>query len=120
MSIRATTDSREFDQRVRFERKTRIDNPDGSVTDLWNPLKECWARVDGAKASSPEPNVDGGIHTPRDYTIWIRSDVFETFKITPLDRVLWKQQVFDIRDIPDQQLRGRKIAVIVRAGLNQG
>lgn len=120
MSIRATTDSREFDQRVRFERKVRIEPGDGSVTEEWVPLKDCWARVDGAKASSPEPMVDGGIQTPRDYTIWIRSEVFTRHKLTPLDRVIWKQQVFDIKDIPDQQLRGRKIAVIVRAGLNQG
>lgn len=121
MSIRGYTDARAFDQRVTFERKSRVDEADGSVTEIWSPLhKSCWARVDGAKATSPEPMIDDGIHTPRDYLIWIRSEVFADLQLTPLDRVRWGTQILDIRDIPDQQRRGRIIAVIARAGLNQG
>ena len=121
MSIRGYTDARSFDQRVQFQRKSRTDQPDGSVQETWLPLHTgCWARVDGAKATSPEPMVDDGIHTPRDYLVWIRSEIFADLKLTPLDRVLWGDQILDIRDIPDQQRRGRIIAVIARAGLNQG
>lgn len=120
MSVRGNVDAQSLDERVRFERKTATRTATGAVVESWAPLKECWARVDGAKASAPEPMVDGGIRIQRDYTVWVRSDVFTRYRITPLDRVAWKGQIMDIRDIPDQGLRGRIIAVIVRSGVNKG
>ena len=61
-----------------------------------------------------------GIRTPRDYTVWIRADVFTRYRITPLDRVRWRERIMNIADIPDQGQKGGLIAVICRAGMNQG
>lgn len=120
MSIRAKVRAQALDDRVRFERNYPVDSGAGGFVDDWRTVKECYARVDGAKASSPEPVADGGIRTPRDYTVWIRADIFIRYTITPLDRVRWRERIMNIADIPDQGQKGGLIAVICRAGMNQG
>lgn len=120
MSISSRVRAGDLDDRVRFERNARVDSGSGGFVDDWRLLVNCYARVDGAKASSLEPAADGGIRTPRDYTVWIRADIFTRYAITPLDRVRWRSRIMNIADIPDQGLRGKLIAVICRAGMNQG
>lgn len=120
MSIRAKVKAQRLDARITFERNTPVDTSTGGRTDSWSEVVTCWAAVDGAKASSPEPVVDGGIRTLRDYTIWVRADIITRFSITPLDRVRYKSRIMNIGDIPDQGLRGNLMAVICKAGLNQG
>lgn len=120
MSIRSNVDATEFDQRVRFDRKVESRDNDGGIKHTWAPLGTFHARVDGAKASGAEPSGGDGIRSVSDYTVWIRSDVFTRLNLTVLDRVFWNGQPFNIADIPNQQLRGRKIALIVRTGENDG
>lgn len=120
MSIRAKLRAQSLDDRVTFERKTAVRSASGGMADTWAPIITCYARVDGAKASSPEPVSDGGIRTPRDYTVWIRSDILARYSLTPLDRVNWRGRLMNIADIPDQGLRGQLIAVLCRAGMNKG
>lgn len=126
MSIRASVNARALDERVRFERNYATRTGTGAQgTADWRPVITsgdgcCWARVDGAKVSSPEPLGDGGIRTPRNYTVWIRADVFTRYAITPLDRIVWKGRIMNIADIPDQGLRGRLIGITATAGLNKG
>lgn len=120
MSIRAAVNARRLDERVRFERNHATRSATGAQVADWRLLVECWATVDGAKATSPEPVADGGIRTPRDYTVWIRADVYTRCTIKPLDRILWHGRILSIADIPDQGLRGRLIGITATAGLNQG
>lgn len=120
MTIRAHVNAPRLDTRVRWERNFPLDTPSGGRVADWRLLFESAAAVDGAKASGPEPLADGGIRTPRDYTVWIRADIFTRFALTPLDRGVWKGRILNIADIPDQGLRGRLIAVICRAGMNAG
>jgi len=124
MSIRSNVDAREFDQRVAFERRVTTQTGTGGETVTWtrlggSPTAMYWAKVDGAKASG-EPYIADGIRSPADYTFWIRADVFARLGLVLTDRIVWKGENFDISDMPDQQLRGRKIALIARTGLNQG
>jgi head-tail adaptor len=86
----------------------------------WPLLKEVWAAVDGAKASGAEPNAGDGIKSQRDYTVWVRADIVKRLAITLVDRIYWKGKVLNIKDMPDQQLRGRWIAIICNTGLNAG
>ena len=120
MSIRARVRAQTLDARVRFERNHPVDTGAGGFIDDWRTVKKCYARVDGGKASGPEPVADGGIRTPRDYTVWIRADIFIRYSITALDRVRWRGRIMNIADIPDQGQKGGLIAVICRAGMNQG
>ena len=120
MSIRAKLRAQSLDDRVTFERKTSVRGASGGMVETWLPVVTCYARVDGAKASSAEPVADGGIRTLRDYMIWIRSDIQVRYSLTPLDRANWKGRLMNIADIPDQGRRGQLIAVICRAGLNAG
>jgi SPP1 family predicted phage head-tail adaptor len=120
MSIRGKLRAQSLDDRVAFERKTEIRTSSGGMTSTWAPVATVYARVDGAKASSPEPVAADGIRTQRDYTVWVRADVVKRFTLTPLDRVNWKGRLMNIADIPDHGLRGQVIAVICRAGLNGG
>jgi head-tail adaptor len=124
MSIRARIRAQSLDTRVTFERKVVTDTASGGQAVTWETVINCAARVDGAKASGPEPLTDGGIRTPRDYNGWIRSEIMIRHRLTPLDRVRWTRhgvtRLMNIADIPDQGLRGNLIAVICRAGMNEG
>jgi head-tail adaptor len=120
MSIRANVDARRLDERIRFERNTPTQADSGDLVDHWGGLIECAAAVDGAKAFGPEPAVGGSTLSKSDYTIWVRADIITRFGITQADRVVWKCKVFNIKDIPDQGLRGRMMAVICNAGMNAG
>jgi SPP1 family predicted phage head-tail adaptor len=119
MSIRAKVRAQTLDTRIRVERNTPTSTSTGGQIDNWSLVVECWARVDGAKASA-EPVVDGGIRTQRDYSIWVRSEMISRYNITPLDRIIHNGRIMNIGDIPDQGLRGNLIAMICKAGLNQG
>ena len=55
-----------------------------------------------------------------DYDFWIRSDVFTRLGLVLTDRIVWQGKIFDIVDIPDQQLRGNLIAVFCRYGASDG
>lgn len=120
MSIRARVNPRRLDQRVRFERLEQHQSSSGAPRDAWVPITTCWAAVDGAKAKRPEPREGEQTLSMFDYTVWIRSDVFARFTIKPLDRIVWKDRVLDIKDVPDQGLRGRLIAVTCHDGANDG
>jgi head-tail adaptor len=118
MSIRANVDGRRLDQRITLQRKSSVSDGGGGFTVTWaNLITNVHAAVDGAKAVEQD---HGGIRSVSDYTIWIRADVFTRFSLTVLDRVVWNGQNFNIADMPNQQLRGRLIALIVRTGLNDG
>jgi SPP1 family predicted phage head-tail adaptor len=120
MSIRSNVDARALNQRIQFHRRTLTKAGSGENVESWPLLKECWASVDGAKASSPEPDAGDGIKSQRDYTIWVRADIVQRFAITVMDRIYWNGIALNIKDMPDQQLRGRLIAIICNAGLNAG
>lgn len=123
MSIRANVDRAEFNTRVTFSRLTVTQNSSGDPVSTWAQLgSPVWARVDGTKAGEryQDPEVASGVHTVSSYTVWIRAEVFVRLALTTQDKVTWKGKVMDILDIPDQQKVGRKIAVICRAGLNNG
>jgi len=118
MSIRANVDARRLDQRIEFHRRTLTQAASGEQVESWPLHKECWAAVDGAKGS--EPNVGEGIKSQRDYTVWVRADIVKRFAITVMDRIYWKGKELNIKDMPDQQLRGRLIAIVCNTGLNAG
>lgn len=122
MSIRATVSAPRLNARVRWERNERVDTSSGGTRDNWRELITSHAAVDGMKAN--EQQIDGGIRTPKDYTVWIRADILARYRLSELDRAVWIQPtgetVLNILGIPDQGLEGRLIAVFCRAGVNQG
>lgn len=117
MSIRASTDARRLNARVRFDRAQRDAN--GDVTG-WLPLVTCWAAVDGAKASGAERVIADGTRSMAGYTVWVRSDIVKRFAPTVADRIVWGSRILDIKDAPDQGLSGRLIAFMCDAGANKG
>lgn len=123
MSIRSNVDARALDQRIAFERRVETPTGTGGTTVAWvrlgpSPTALYWARVDGAKAD--EPYIADGIRSEADYTFWVRADVAERLALVLTDRIVWKGKPFNIADMPDQQLRGRLIAIAARTGLNEG
>lgn len=120
MTIRANVDARELDQRITFHRNTPTRSATGDTVDGWAALKECWAGVDGAKASAAEPAIGGETMSRMDYTFWVRSELVERYSITVADRISWKGRFLNIKDMPDQQLRGNLIAIICNTGVNKG
>lgn len=122
MSIRANVDRAALNERVTFTRSSVTQNAQGDPVSTDATLGTVWARVDGMKAGErfQDPELASGVQTVSSYTVWIRSDVFDRLALTTADRATWKGRVMDILDIPDQQLRGRLIAVVCREGLIGG
>lgn len=118
MSIRSNVDARALNERVRFIRKTVDQDANGFPTQTETDLGTVWAKVDGLKAS--ERYVAAGERAVGAVTIWVRSEVVTRLALTAADIVEWKGQRYDIEDIPDQQLRGRLIAIFAKRGLNEG
>lgn len=122
MSIRSNVDARALDQRIRIERKTETRDADGHRTVSWALVISCWAAVDAKKVGErwQEPEISSGVRSVSEYTVWIRADIVERYAVRIDDRVTWKGRIMDIKDMPDQQLRGRLAALIVRVGPNNG
>lgn len=120
MSVRARFNARKLDQWVRFDRKVETKATNGDIAVSWAPKVSCWAAIDGAKAFGAEPYVTDGIRSVSDLTVWIRADIFTCNRLVLTDRMFWQGQPYDIKDIPNQQLRGRFIALFVTAGVNLG
>lgn len=119
MSIRSNVDRGRLDQRVTFWRKTlEQDEITGADEESWSGLVTCWASVDGVPAR--EARAADALQSIQDYTVWIRADILTRYSITQTDRITWRGKTLDIQGIPDQQLRGRLIAIIARAGVNDG
>lgn len=120
MSIRSNVDARRMDQRILLQRKTETPDGAGGFSVTWADLVPSGvpAAVDGTPLR--ERFGSNQILTLRDYTFWIRADVKQRFQITPLDRIVWQGVPYDINDMPDQQLRGRLIAIVAVAGANDG
>lgn len=117
MSIRAYVSAQRLDEVVTVKRATRDGN--GDVTS-WATVVCTRAAVDGAKASGAERFVADGVRSVSGYTVWMRADVVERFSIAVDDRIEWKSRYLDIKDIPDQGLRGRMLALFCEAGINKG
>lgn len=119
MSIRSNMDARRADQRIEFHRNTPTRDSSGSLVDSWALLKETWAAVDGAKGTG-EHWVQPMTVQQADYIVWVRADIVKRLTVTVADRIFWKGRRFNIKDMPDQQLRGRWVAIICNTGLNEG
>lgn len=120
MSIRSNVDARALNERIVIERNGGTQDSTGDTPPSFSALVHCWARVDAQPVSGPEPDAGGGTKSLARYTFWIRADIMQRFALLLTDRIVWRARVYDIKDIPDQQLRGRLIALIAEAGLTNG
>lgn len=119
MSIRSFQDARRLDQRITIQRRVAAQGSTGAMSHTWSDVVTTWAAVDGEKAGG-ERYVQNGVRSVSDYTFWIRADIKSRFSIDTTHRIVWDGRYFDIADMPDQQLRGRFLAIIGRAGVNVG
>lgn len=119
MSIRANVDRTALNERITLQRRTNTQDPDtGDISVSWAKLVEVWAKVDGQKAS--EVHAAGSTRGPNAYIVWVRSDVQARFRLTDTDRILWRGSILDVKDVLDQQLRGRLVAISCLRGMSEG
>ena len=120
MSIRANLPCQRLDQRITFQRKVQTpqDPVTGALAEDWSDVITTWAAVDAMKAN--EPHFADQIQAESLMTVWVRADVIERFGVDSNMRVLWQGLALDIKSIPNQQLRGRWIAMACQSGLNNG
>jgi len=119
VSIRANVDAGRFTERVEIQRATASQDATTGAEELtWAELVTCWASVDGIPAR--EARAADAMQSLQDYTVWVRSDIVQRFSVTQADRIYWRYRVLDILAIPDQQLAGRLIAILCRAGASNG
>lgn len=119
MSIRSDVDARRLNQRITFQRKSEIQDPNtGYVTVKWQTVATVWSAVDALKAN--ERMAAAQINQVNAYTAWVRADIIKRFSIDTNMRVVWRGEPYDIKDIPDNQLVGRLAAVFLIGGLSQG
>ena len=120
MSIRSNVNARNLDQRIRIEQRIETQDALGDPIASWVERVTCFARVDATMVKNAEPVYADEKRQSTDTTFWIRADVVDRFGVVLTDRVVWKNRPYDIRDMPDQQLRGRLAALIATAGINEG
>jgi len=120
MSIRGRFNAQKLDQRIRIDKRVETQAATGEMVPSWKTKVECHAAVDGARASGAEPYAQSGIRSVADLTFWVRADIYTRYSLVLTDRIVWQGQPYDISDIPNQQLRGRFIAIFARTGLNPG
>lgn len=116
MSIRSNVDRGEFDQRITIQAPVEERTSSGNMESTWSTVVECWARMDATTAK--ERVVAGQQYQVNAYTCWIRADIVSRFQIKARMRVLWRGEPYDIQDIPDNTLRGRKTALFLIGGLS--
>lgn len=114
MSVLSNTDARKLDQRILFQNKHEARTPSGAFSYNWSNFADCWASVDAVRANerfTAEQEINGN-----EYTVWIRwrGDLDTNM------RILWKGKVLDIKGIPDNQRRGRFLAIFAEEGKNSG
>jgi len=116
MSIRANVPAQRLDQRITFQRKVNgTQNPvNGEIPVSWQDVITCWGCVDAIRAN--ERHISDQIEAEGDYTVWVRwrGDLDANM------RIVWRGTPLDIKSIPDQQRRGRWLAIFCESGLNQG
>lgn len=118
MSVRSNVDRAGLNERISLQRKSVVLEDEGAHRDVWSELGTCWAKADAIKAG--ERYRDAKVTQVDGYTLWIRAEVFQHYGLTTNDRVEWRGRFLDISDIPDQQLRGRLVALFCVGGLNNG
>lgn len=118
MSIRAHAVAQRLNTRITFQRT--VTDANGDVIGWTEIVRDIDAAVDGAKATGPEREAAEGTRSVSSYTVWVRSEVPIRFDIDVTDRILWKGKILNIRDIPDQGLEGRLVALFCEAGINKG
>lgn len=118
MSIRSNVDRTALNERITIQRRSSVQDANGDITTSWSKLIEVWAKVDALKAS--EFHAAGATQSPGAYTVWFRADVHSRLGLTDADRFVWRGQVLDIKDVLDQQLRGRLVAITCRSNVANG
>lgn len=118
MSIRASTSAQRLTERMTFRRP--VLNDAGDIIDWALIVRDMRVGVDGAKANGPERTVVDGTRSVAGYTVWARAEEVERFALDVTCRGEWKGKLFDIKDIPDQGLQGRLLALFCEVGVNQG
>jgi head-tail adaptor len=119
MSIRSNTDARRLDQRIEVQRKVETRDAIGDVIPSWVYLITTPAAVDSTKVSQERPGQDG-IVLGQQLTFTIRADVRERFGIGARHRILWREQIYNIEAVVDNQLGGRLSTLYATTGLNRG
>lgn len=118
MSIRASTNAQRLNDRMTFRRPRLDDNGDVVEWDL--VVRDMRVGVDGAKANGPERVAADGTRSVAGYVVWARAEEVQRFSLDLTCRGEWKGKYFDIKDIPDQGLQGRLLALLCEIGVNQG
>lgn len=118
MSIRSNVDAHRLNERIEFQRIVTGQDGNGFPVETRTSLGTFWCAMDATKAN--ERFVAAGERSVGAMTCWIRSDVQQRLSLTAGDVAIWKGKAYDIQDVPDQQLRGRLIAVFMQTGLNNG
>lgn len=118
MSIRASTSAQRLNERVTVRRPVLDSN--GDAVDWALVVENMRAGVDGAKASGAERVVAEGTRSVSGYTVWARAEEVARFGIDVTYRIEWRGKFLDVKDIPDQGLQGRLLALFCEVGVNKG
>jgi SPP1 family predicted phage head-tail adaptor len=112
MARRATAGS--LDERVTFERVSRVSDGGGGGVESWATLYECWAKV--TPLSGRERDNAAQTQAPRNYRVTVRVSA-ETLAVTEADRVMWRGAAMDIRFIADAGPRPLYLQIDCEAGV---
>lgn len=103
-----------LDQRVTFERSSRVPDGGGGGVDTWSLIGSRAANVHAV--SGRERDMAQQAQAPRNYRITVRRDSF-TASVTEADRLVWRGKVMNIRLIRDDGPRPMYLEFGCEAGV---
>lgn len=106
----------DLDERVVFERPTRVPDGAGGGPRVWTPLHDGTVAAKVAVLSGRERLMGDQIEAPRSHRIWVRRSPLSV-GLTAADRVVWRGQPMNIRFVGDGGPRAAFVALDAESGV---
>lgn len=107
--------SGDLDQRVTFQRRSRVSDGGGGYVETWADYHTCSAKV--SALSGRERDMANQTEAPRNYRLWVRRDS-KVAALTEADIVVWRGKTMQVRFIADQGPRHLYMQIDCEAGVS--
>ena len=102
---------------INIERETRGRVRGGSATSAWAQIGAMWADVQWIGGG--EPQLNGAVRTTSKYRFTVLASAILELNLTPLDRIVWNGDTYNISERPKFQPAEPEVALIAESGVVQ-
>jgi head-tail adaptor len=103
------------DQLIAFQRETRTPDGGGGWTSKWDECGKAWAQADWIGGS--ETKDRGALRERTRYRFTVLSAEAESLELTVKDRLIWNDEIFNIRERPRRLRRVTETEIVAESGV---